>query len=103
MKPKDALRAGVEELDPVLVGEGFRFSETSTGKSSGGEFASGEYRRGDRWLELHLSPQPGPGHSITWGLCHSDMRTTFERSEPLSGLQERTLTQGSLAIPLGIP
>lgn len=87
MKPKDAIRAGVEELDPVLVGEGFRFSETSTGKSSGGEFASGEYRRGDRWLELHYRHSLGlvTYHVGAVSLGHEDYVRAVRAIERVAG------------------
>jgi hypothetical protein len=32
----------------------FGYSQTSVGSGSGGSFASGEFRRGDRGLELHF-------------------------------------------------
>lgn len=54
MQPIDALRAGVEILDPLMVPHGFRFGAEQTGRGSGGLFACGEYARGDRRLELHF-------------------------------------------------
>ena len=53
-EPKKQLLAGIEILDPVLTPYGFRFRLESQGKGSGGPFASGSYRQGDRRLELHF-------------------------------------------------
>jgi hypothetical protein len=49
----------VAELAGVLGPAGFQFVETEEGASSGGSFASGEFRRGDRRLELHLRSSLG--------------------------------------------
>lgn len=46
------LRSGVESLLPLLSQAGFVFSMTSQGRSSGGAFAQGEFRKGNRVLEL---------------------------------------------------
>ncbi len=54
MSPQEALRLGREILDPLLAARGFHFVPGGTGASSGGEFASVEYVRGDRRLELHF-------------------------------------------------
>jgi len=51
-QPIDVLRAGTGILDPILLPHGFRWEAERTGKGSGGEFALGEYVRGDRRLEL---------------------------------------------------
>ena len=52
-QPGDALEAGQAILDPVLVPHGFQFALRDAGRGSGGHFASGEYVRGSRRLELH--------------------------------------------------
>jgi hypothetical protein len=49
----------VAELAEVLGPAGFEFAETEEGASSGGAFASGEFRRGDRRLELHVRSSLG--------------------------------------------
>lgn len=54
MNPVDVLRDGALELQSVLGPHGFEFVQIGGGPSSGGQFASGEYRRGDRRLELHV-------------------------------------------------
>ncbi len=48
------LRAGCQILDPIMNRYGFPFVEGLSGQGSGGSFASGEYVRGDRRLELHF-------------------------------------------------
>jgi len=54
MQPSDALLAGAALLDPVLAPAGFRFGLRGAGSGSGGDFAWGEFARGDRRLELHV-------------------------------------------------
>ena len=54
MNPRDVLLTGAHELDAVLGPARFCFSATDEGRSSGGLYASGEYLRGDRRLELHF-------------------------------------------------
>ena len=53
-KAHDLLERGVAELSPVLAPAGFEFIETDDGATNGGTFASGEFLRGDRRLELHV-------------------------------------------------
>ena len=48
------LLAGVELLDELLAPHGFRFEFRGADRGSGGEFAWGEYVRGERRLELHF-------------------------------------------------
>jgi hypothetical protein len=50
---QQTLRAGVELLDGFMQSHGFLYTPTTTGKSSGGLFAAGEFRRANRTLELH--------------------------------------------------
>lgn len=54
MPPSVVLECGQEILEPVLQPHGFAFAARAQGKSSGGEFASGAFVRGDRRLELHF-------------------------------------------------
>lgn len=54
MNPVEVLREGAAELVSILGPDGFAFVETGSGRSSGGHYASGEFRRGDRRLELHV-------------------------------------------------
>jgi hypothetical protein len=48
------LEMGADILAPVLVPHGFYFSIADSGNSSGGTFAKGEFKRGERCLEIHL-------------------------------------------------
>jgi hypothetical protein len=50
----DTLTAGIEILAPLMVSHGFVYFQTAAGVGSGGPFASGEFRRSDRRLELHF-------------------------------------------------
>jgi hypothetical protein len=54
MNAVETLRVGASKLGAVLTPHGFHFVETGSGLGSGGHFASGEFRREDRRLELHL-------------------------------------------------
>jgi hypothetical protein len=54
MDPREALTAGRQLLDAVLLPKGFVFQEEPSGKSSGGTYASGKYAKGDRSLEIHF-------------------------------------------------
>lgn len=51
---KDVLKKGVKLLKPLLRSKGFRLRFGREGKASGGSFASGEFVRKDRRLELHF-------------------------------------------------
>lgn len=53
MTPREVLERGVAILDSVLAPAGFRFVLREEGRGSGGDFAWGEYVRGERRLELH--------------------------------------------------
>jgi hypothetical protein len=54
MNALETFRAGCKILDDVMNTHGFFLIEGASGKSSGGNFASGEYVRGDRRLEIHF-------------------------------------------------
>lgn len=54
MNALQILATGCNILDEVMKPHGFVFVEGPFGKSSGGNFASGEYARGDRRLEIHF-------------------------------------------------
>jgi hypothetical protein len=54
MNPVEVLREGAAELASILGPDGFAFAETGSGSSSGGLYASGEFRRDNRRLELHV-------------------------------------------------
>jgi hypothetical protein len=48
------LQRGSALLAPLLLRRGFLFKVVETGSSSGGHFASGEFKRGARRLEFHF-------------------------------------------------
>jgi hypothetical protein len=50
---QQGLEAGIELLDDLMRSHGFVYTPTAVGVGSGGSFASGEFRRGNRSLELH--------------------------------------------------
>jgi len=52
--PKNALLEGAEILEKVLAPNDFHFQFRGEGKSSGGNYAWGEFVRRDRKLELHV-------------------------------------------------
>ena len=54
MDPRQILSAGRKILDPVLLPKGFIFENGASGKSCGGDYASGNYVKGDRFLEVHF-------------------------------------------------
>jgi hypothetical protein len=72
--PIQVLEDGRKILDPVLVAHGFEFQEGPQGSSSGGEFACGEYIRGDRRLEIHFRFELGlvTYHIGSSKLLHTD-------------------------------
>ncbi len=53
LEPQQMLKDGVEILDGVMRSHGFVYAPTAVGVGSGGSFAAGEFRRGNRTLELH--------------------------------------------------
>lgn len=54
LHPKEALIKGAHILESVLGPKGFQFHFRGEGKGSGGNFAWGEFVRGERKLELHF-------------------------------------------------
>ncbi len=52
--PTQALVQGAQVLSAVLLPNGFTFVFREEGRSSGGDFAWGEFVRGDRKLEIHF-------------------------------------------------
>jgi len=51
-KPSEILREGRVVLDPLLGKYGFSFVQGPAGSGSGGPYASGVYRNGERTLEI---------------------------------------------------
>lgn len=62
----EIFRAGCEMLDEIMKPHGFTFVKGASGQSSGGNFASGEYVRNDRRLEIHFR------HSLGLVTYHMD-------------------------------
>lgn len=54
MSRRDILTKGALLLEPALKPHGFSFLFRQEGQGSGGHFATGEFIRGDRRLELHF-------------------------------------------------
>jgi hypothetical protein len=54
MNALETFRVGCKILDEVMNPHGFFLIEGLSGTSSGGNFARGEYIRGDRKLEIHF-------------------------------------------------
>src|SRR3954451_20598089 len=52
--PSELLQRGAAILADVLGPAGFEFIQTEDDTTTGGAFASGEFLRGDRRLELHV-------------------------------------------------
>jgi hypothetical protein len=52
--PKSSLLEGAEILEKVLAPNDFHFQFRGEGESSGGNYAWGEFVRGDRKLEVHV-------------------------------------------------
>jgi hypothetical protein len=52
--PEEILLQGSELLKPIFSKHGFIFAVSGTGNSSGGQFASAEFTRGERRFELHF-------------------------------------------------
>jgi hypothetical protein len=72
---KGLLERGVTSLAEVLGPAGFEFIETDDGTTNGGTFASGEFLRGDRRLELHVRSSLGlvRYHFGDEALSHDDL------------------------------
>lgn len=61
-KAEELLASGIRILSGLMTVHGFLFVPTDSGRSSGGEYASGECRRGNRVLELHFRYSLGLVH-----------------------------------------
>jgi hypothetical protein len=53
MVASEILRSGTEILSAFMTSRGFVYIQGTSGRSSGGDFASGAYVREDRKLEIH--------------------------------------------------
>ena len=97
---REILQQGADIVASALVPHGFHFRMVSSGSSSGGAFAHGEFVREDRRLELHFRWALGlvTYHIGVHELAHADfMRALLGRSqaghyplcseEPLAGFE----------------
>jgi len=73
-KPETILLQGSELLKPLFLSRGFVFAQLEGGNSSGGGFASGEFRRADRSFEFHVRSNLGMVvyHLGTESISHHD-------------------------------
>jgi len=85
-EPTALLERGVAELAEVLGPAGFEFVQTEDGDGSGGPFASGEFLRGDRRLELHVRSSLGlvRYHFGEESLSHEDLVRGVRALEAIS-------------------
>jgi len=99
MNPVETLLAGASEFGAVLTPHGFHFVETGSGRGSGGHFASGEFRRADRRLELHFRYSLGlvAYHLGSETLTHADYVRAVRASE---GIPDRPRYPGFSEDPL---
>jgi hypothetical protein len=67
---EEMLQRGSALLAPLLLGHGFSFNILETGSSSGGRFASGEFKRGTRRLQFHFRHSLG---MVTYSLADRSM------------------------------
>jgi hypothetical protein len=88
--PREVLDRGVVELAEVLGPAGFTFVATEEDDGSGGASASGEFRRGDRRLELHVRRSLGlvRYHFGEQALCHEDLVRGVRALEGISAEAE---------------
>ena len=99
MNVGEVLRDGAREIEPILGPHGFQFVRTGAGSSSGGDYASGEYRRGDRRLELHVRSSLGlvKYHVGRDSLSHEDLTRAVRAT---AGVFEQAQYPGFSSDPL---
>ena len=70
----EVFEKGIALLNPLLVAQGFLFSDSGKGNRSGGPFACGEFKNNDRWLELHFRGSLGmvSYHLNSRSMSHQD-------------------------------
>jgi hypothetical protein len=85
--PVQALQAGSAILSEVLEKYGFAFRFVSSGRGSGGNFASGEFLRGNRKLELHFR------YDLGLVSYHLDSRSLSHEMYMLSVLGKRHVSR----------
>jgi hypothetical protein len=90
MDPVSELERGARELAETLSPAGFDFVLLQSGRSSGGTFASGEFCKADRHLELHFRWSLGlvVYHVGADSLAHDDFVRAVQSTEGIQGTQE---------------
>lgn len=89
------LEQGAQILAQVLVPNGFKFHLATSGTSSGGAFAEGEFVKGDRKLEFHFRYSLGlvTYHIGKQSLGHVDyMRALLGKSGAYPPFSEDSIT-----------
>jgi hypothetical protein len=80
--PAGTLVLGSNILEPLFLKHGFVYRALDAGSSSGGQFASGEFRKDNRWLEFHFRRSLGmvTCHLGSRSMSHQEyMRSVLER------------------------
>ena len=90
MDPLGELERGACELAVTLGPAGFAFVLLDSGRSSGGTFASGEFRRKDRRLEVHFRWSLGlvSYHVGADSLAHEDYVRAVQSIHGIQGVPE---------------
>ena len=97
MQAEECLNAGVELLAPLLESHGYSFVPLTSGKSSGGWSASGEFRRNRddelRRLELHFRHSLGlvTYHVGAMSLRHVDYMRALKARNQYPGFSDDPL------------
>jgi hypothetical protein len=88
--PREVLDRGVVELAKVLAPAGFTFVAVDEDDGSGGASATGEFRRGERRLELHVRRSLGlvRYHFGEQALSHEDFVRGVRALEGISAEAE---------------
>ena len=99
--PSELLAQGTAELAAVLGPAGFEFIQTDEDADSGGPFASGEFLRGDRRLELHVRSSLGlvRYHFGEESLSHEDLVRGVRALEGISAEAQYPGFSGDLMAP----
>ena len=80
--PVGTLVLGSNILEPLFLKHSFVYRALDADSSSGGQFASGEFRKGSRWLEFHFRHSLGmvTYHLGSHSMSHQEyMRSVLER------------------------
>jgi hypothetical protein len=79
---ESVLERGSKILEPLFLRHGFKYKFLDAGSSSGGHYASGEFRKGDRRIEFHFRYSLGmvTYHLGVRSMSHQDyMRSVIGR------------------------